>query len=67
MFAAFRTQQILLDELAVGLSFAASQAKVSGISIEELIASIAVLNTNLVKGSKAGTSYANAIKTKTTF
>jgi TP901 family phage tail tape measure protein len=65
MFAAFRTQQILLEELAVGLSFAASQAKVSGISIEELVASISVLNTSLVKGSKAGTSYANAIRDAT--
>lgn len=65
LFRTFKTQQILLSELAVGLSFAASQAKVSGISIEELVGTIGVLNSNLVKGSKAGTSYANAIRDAT--
>ena len=65
LFRTFKTQQILLSELAVGLSFAASQAKVSGISLEELVATIGVLNSNLIKGSKAGTSYANAIRDAT--
>jgi TP901 family phage tail tape measure protein len=65
LFQTFKTQQILLSELAVGLSFASSQAKISGISMEELIATIGVMNTNLIKGSKAGTSYANAIRDAT--
>jgi TP901 family phage tail tape measure protein len=62
MFEAFKTQQILIAELATGLSYAASQARQMGISQEELIATVAVVNTGMLKGSKAGTSYANALR-----
>lgn len=62
MFGVFKTEQILVSELAVGLSFAANQAKQMNVGIEELVVSIAVLNTSLLKGSKAGTSYTNALR-----
>jgi TP901 family phage tail tape measure protein len=62
LFQAFKTNQILIGELAVGLTFAAQQAKISGVSLKELVATLAVLNTNLLKGSKAGTSFANALR-----
>jgi TP901 family phage tail tape measure protein len=65
MFEAFKTQQILLGEFAIGLQYAGTQAKLMDISIEELIASIAVLNTGMLKGSKAGTGYANALRDAT--
>lgn len=65
MFEAFKTQQILLSEFAIGLQYAGTQAKLMDISIEELIASIAVLNTGMLKGSKAGTGYANALRDAT--
>lgn len=62
LFEAFRSQQILIDELATGLGFAAAQASAMNISSSELIASLAVLNTGLIKGSKAGTSYTNMLR-----
>jgi len=62
VFQAFKTQQILIEELAVGLSFASAQTRAMGISSTELIAILAVLNTGMVKGSKAGTSLANALR-----
>jgi tetratricopeptide (TPR) repeat protein/DNA-binding ferritin-like protein (Dps family) len=62
LYVAWKRQQILMPELTAGLSYSASQAKLAGISIQELVASLAVLNTGLVKGSKAGTSYANAVR-----
>jgi hypothetical protein len=62
LFEAFKTQQILISELAAGLSYGTNQAVAMNVSIEELIASIAILNTGMIKGSKAGTSYANALR-----
>jgi TP901 family phage tail tape measure protein len=62
LFGVFKTEQILITELATGLSFAANQARAMNISVEELIVSIAALNTSMIKGSKAGTSYANALR-----
>jgi TP901 family phage tail tape measure protein len=62
LFGVFKTEQILITELATGLSFAANQARAMNISVEELIVSLAALNTSMIKGSKAGTSYANALR-----
>jgi len=61
-FGVFKTEQILITELAAGLQYSANQAKAMNISVEELVVSIAGLNTQMIKGSKAGTSYANALR-----
>lgn len=61
-FGVFKTEQILITELASGLQYSANAAKAMNISIEELVVSIAILNTQMIKGSKAGTSYANALR-----
>jgi len=62
LFEAYRTNQILISELANGLTYSGAQSRAMNVSIEELIASLAVLNTGMIKGSKAGTSYANALR-----
>ena len=62
LFEAFKTQQILISELAAGLQYSSAQAKAMGVSIEQLVATLAVLNTGMIKGSKAGTSLANAMR-----
>lgn len=65
LFESFKTQQILLGELASGIQYAGAQARAMGVSMEELIAIISVLNTGMVKGSKAGTSFANMLRDAT--
>jgi hypothetical protein len=62
MFAVFKKEQILIPELAAGLKYAALQAKLLNISSEELLQSVGYLNTVMLKGSTAGTSYANALR-----
>ena len=52
--AAFRDHQILIKDMIQGLTYAAAGAKLTGLTFEETVASIAVLNDNLLHGSKAG-------------
>lgn len=62
IFDAYRRNQILLTELASGMTYAAGQARALGVSVEELIYLLAYSNTVMIKGSKAGTSMANAMR-----
>ncbi len=62
LFGVFKTEQILIGELAAGLAFAVNQARAMNISVEELIVTIASLNTSMIKGSKAGTSFTNMLR-----
>lgn len=61
IFYAYKRNQILLPELAVGFTYAAAQAKIMNISLAEIIITLAKANSVMIKGSKAGTSYANAL------
>ncbi len=52
--AAFRDHMVEADEIIAGMGYVASTAKLSGVSFEEMTAALAVLNDNMLKGSKAG-------------
>jgi TP901 family phage tail tape measure protein len=61
IFYAYRRNQILLPELAAGFTYAAAQANIMNIPLAEIILTMAKANSVMIKGSKAGTSYANAL------
>lgn len=56
----YSTQQVELSELATALGYVASVGSLVEIKFEELVATIGVLNTGMLKGSKSGTSLVNA-------
>ena len=56
----YSTQQIELAELATAMGYVASVGSLVEIQFEELVATIGVLNTGMLKGSKSGTSLVNA-------
>lgn len=56
----YSVQQVELDELATAMGYVASTGALIDISFEELTTTIGVLNTGMLKGSKAGTSLVNA-------
>lgn len=62
MYKTFQREQILLEELAMSLTYSSEEAHKAGISYEELVVTLGFLNTYMLKGSKAGTSYANSIR-----
>lgn len=61
IFYAFKRNQILLPELASGFTYAAAQANIMRIPLAEITLTMAKANSVMIKGSKAGTSYANAL------
>jgi len=56
----YSTQQVELSELATALGYVASVGSLVDITFEELVTTIGVLNTGMLKGSKSGTSLVNA-------
>jgi len=56
----YSTQQVELAELATAMGYVASVGSLVDIKFEELVATIGVLNTGMLKGSKSGTSLVNA-------
>ena len=56
----YSTQQVELAELATALGYVASVGTLVKIEFEELVATLGVLNTGMLKGSKSGTSLVNA-------
>ena len=56
----YSTQQVELAELSTAMGYVASVGTLVDISFEDLVATIGVLNTGMLKGSKSGTSLVNA-------
>ena len=56
----YSTQQVELAELSTAMGYVASVGTLVDISFDDLVATIGVLNTGMLKGSKSGTSLVNA-------
>ena len=56
----YSTQQVELSEIANAMTFVASIASLVDIEFNELVTTIGVLNTGMLKGSKSGTALMNA-------
>ena len=56
----YATQQVELDEISTAMTFVASVGDLLNVQFEDLVTTIGVLNTGMLKGSKAGTSLLNA-------
>jgi TP901 family phage tail tape measure protein len=56
----YTKQQVELDEIATGLSYVASVGNLVNVGFEDLVTTIGVLNTGMLKGSKAGVALMNA-------
>jgi len=55
--ATFRDHMVTIGELITGISYTIATAKLSGMQFEEVTAALAVLNDNMLKGSKAGRAF----------
>lgn len=55
--ATFRDHMVTIGELITGISYTIATAKLSGMQFEEVTAALAILNDNMLKGSKAGRAF----------